>query len=311
MSDEVGGVGAASTATHGPQHAPSWITLGTMSGPIPSDVRHQPANVLYDDASAIVVDCGDGAVDQLRKAAIPLPAVRTVILSHLHVDHTAGLYGLIGRRLQAHIPGALTIYGPPGTLRVVNAIRSSFDFASGLMSRVPGLTHQLDAEITVVEITDGSQFTLGRIDVTAAINTHYRYPEGSPEAKRYQSLSLRFDTPTRSIAYTGDTGPSEKVEQLARGADMLVSEITDPEQVTSQLSRTLPIPPAALAAIKRRFELEHLTADEVGLLASRAEVKSVVITHNPLTAENMDRARDTIGCRFTGPVAFADDLDSY
>lgn len=308
MSDEVGGADATSTTK---QHALGWITLGTMSGPIPSAVRHQPANVLYDGTSAIVVDCGDGVVDQLRKVGIPLPVVRTVILSHLHVDHTAGLYGLIGRRLQAHIPGALTIYGPPGTLRVVNAIRSSFDFASGLIAQVPDLVRQPDAEITVVEITDGSRFTLGRIEVTAAVNTHYSYPEGSPEAKRYQSLSLRFDTPTRSIAYTGDTGPSENVERLARGADMLISEITDPEQVTSQLSRTLPIPPAALAAIQRRFQLEHLTADEVGLLASRAEVKSVVITHNPLTAENMDRARDTIGSRFTGPVSFANDLDIY
>lgn len=308
MSDEVGGADATSTTK---QHPFGWITLGTMSGPIPSAVRHQPANVLYDGASAVVVDCGDGAVDQLRKAGIPLQSVRTVILSHLHVDHTAGLYGLIGRRLQAHIPDALTIYGPPGTLRVVNAIRSSFDFASGLMAQVSDFVRELDAEVTVVEITDGSRFTLGRIDVTAAVNTHYRHPEGSPEAKRYQSLSLRFDTPTRSIAYTGDTGPSEKVEQLAHGADMLVSEITDPEQVTSQLLRTLPIPPAALAAIQRRFELEHLTADEVGLLARRAAVKSVVITHNPLTAENMDRARDIIGARFTGPVAFADDLDSY
>lgn len=311
MSDEASGVGAAPATTYGRQHALMWITLGTMSGPIPSAVRHQPANVLYDGVAAIVVDCGDGAVDQLRRAGIPLPAVHTVILSHLHVDHTAGLYGLLGRRLQARIPGALTIYGPPGTLRAVNAIRSSFDFAPGLMAQVPSFAAQLDGEITVVEITDGSQISLDGLEVSAVTNTHYRHPEGSPEAKRYQSLSLRFDTPTRSIAYTGDTGPSQKVEQLAFGVDLLVSEITDPEQVVSGLARTLPIPPEALAAIKRRFELEHLTAGEVGLLASRSQVKSIVITHNQLTPDNVTKAHSAIVSRYSGPVVFANDLDIY
>lgn len=94
--------------------------------------------------------------------------------------------------------------------------------------------------------------------------------------------------------------------------DLLVSEITDPpDQVVGQISRSLPFPSEVLAAIKRRFEREHLTAEEVGLLASRADVKSVVITHNPLTPENMARARIAIGSHFTGAVAFAADLDIY
>jgi len=309
MFDDFGG--ATPTTVCDQRDALAWITLGTMSGPIPSDSRHQPANALVGDATTIVVDCGDGAVDQLRKAGIPLPAVHAVVLSHLHVDHTAGLYGLLGRRLQARIPGPLTIHGPPGTLRVVNAIRSSFDFAPGLMADVPGFTSQPEAEVTVVEITDGSEFSFTDVDVTAVANTHYQHPEGSPEAVRYQSLSLRFDTPTRSIVYTGDTGPCEKVERLAAGADVLVSEITDPEQVTARLSRTLPIPVEALGAIKRRFEREHLTADEVGLMARRADVGSVVITHNPLEPENVARARRAIGSHFSGPVVFANDLDRF
>ncbi|WP_431234359.1 MBL fold metallo-hydrolase [Mycolicibacterium psychrotolerans] len=310
MLEEAGGVNATQAAPPGNAEF-RWITLGTMSGPLPSAVRHQPANVLYDGVEAIVVDCGDGAVDQLCKAGVPLPAVRTVILSHLHIDHTAGLYGLLGRRLQAHIPGPLTIYGPRGTLRMVNAIRSSFDFASGSMSQVPGFVKQFDADITVIEITDGSRFTVGGIDVATATNTHYRFSGDSPEGHRYQSLSLRFDTPTRSIAYTGDTGPSVNVERMAHGADVLVSEITDPEEVVARISRTFPFSPAVLAAIKRRFELEHLTAEEVGLLASRSGVKSVVITHNPLTSENLAKARFVIGRHFEGPVTFADDLDIH
>ncbi|BBX05205.1 hypothetical protein MAIC_00080 [Mycolicibacterium aichiense] len=101
------------------------------------------------------------------------------------------------------------------------------------------------------------------------------------------------------------------VERLADSADVLVSEITDPEEIVARISRTFGFPPTALAAIKRRFELEHLTADEVGLLASRSGVKSIVITHNPLPPESTTKARNAIGAHFDGPVTFADDLDTH
>ena len=91
----------------GLHRASTWTTLGTMGGPIASSHRAQPANLLMQDGfGALLVDSGDGAAD-------------------LHIDHTAGLYGILGRRLQQRIPGELRIYGPPGTHKVVEQITAS------------------------------------------------------------------------------------------------------------------------------------------------------------------------------------------
>jgi beta-lactamase superfamily II metal-dependent hydrolase len=84
-------------------HKMVWTTLGTMSGPIPSPDRSQPANLLWNSQHAILIDAGDGAAEQVAKAGHSLSDVDTIILSHLHIDHTGGLSALIGMRYQQHI----------------------------------------------------------------------------------------------------------------------------------------------------------------------------------------------------------------
>jgi ribonuclease BN (tRNA processing enzyme) len=290
-----------------------WTTLGTMGGPIASTRRAQPANLLHNAGQAILIDSGDGAADQLGKAGVDLTAVATVILSHLHIDHTAGLYGVIGRRLQERIAGTLSIYGPPGTRQEVDRMQASLGYLSDLMhagnSRVPDLP---PTTVDVIEVTDGSTFTVGPVKVTAATNTHYGFAPASAQAARFQSLSFRFDMPDRSIAYTGDTGPSGNVQRLAHGADLLISEIINADQSLAALkAQRSDIPIYAEPILKQHFEKQHLSADEVGLLARRSGVKAVVLTHNPLTDPNIEIARATIASHFNGPVAFADDLDNY
>jgi ribonuclease BN (tRNA processing enzyme) len=292
-------------------HDMLWTTLGTMGGPLTSPRRAQPANLLHNADQAILVDCGDGAVDQIGKAGLDPVPVTTVILSHLHIDHTAGLYGVIGRRLQALVPGNLAIYGPPGTRQEVDRIQSSLTYLSDLIGTNPQVAKLPPSTVTVTEITDGARFTLGPVTVTAATNTHYGFQPGTPEAARFQSLSFRFDMPDRAIVYTGDTGPSSNVERLARDADLLVTEITDPAQVLAELKAKRDIPAFAEPFVKKHFEQEHLTADQVGLLARRSGVKAVVLTHNPLNEANIATARATIAGHFAGPVAVADDLDNY
>ena len=293
-------------------HSMLWSTLGTMCGPIGSATRAQPANLLYNDEHAIVVDAGDGVVDQLNKAGVPLMSVQTVVISHLHIDHTAGLQGIVGRRLQSMVPTPLTIYGPPGTKQEVDRIQASLQYLIDLLNAsLGGQTPSF--HITVNEITDGSTFTVGPAKATAAINSHYStFAPGTAEAQKFQSLSYRFDMADRSIAFTGDTGPSTNVERLARGVDLLVSEIGDPEIAVDQIKAMRPdLPAFATSAIKQHFEKEHLSPENVGLLAQAAEAKAVVVTHNPLEGAQMAAARPRISAHFSGPVAFANDLDNW
>jgi len=262
-------------------HTMTWTTLGTMSGPIPDPDRSQPANLLWNNKHAILVDAGDGAAEQIAKAGHPLSDVDSVILSHLHIDHTGGLSAIIGMRYQQHIPGTLTVYGPPGTQRLVDGLVAA---QKGLVelsgAENPQITKLPSSNVAVVEITDGARLTVDGVDIAAVENSHYGFAAGTPEAKAYQSLSLRFTMPDRTIVFTGDTGPSD-------------------------------IPFVADPILKKHFEQQHLTADAVGELAAGAGLKSLVLTHNPIPAGLIPQAGVAIASHYDGPVAFADDLDNY
>jgi ribonuclease BN (tRNA processing enzyme) len=299
---------AAVTAA-GASQAATWVELGTQSGPIPSGVRSEPAHLLLSGGQAILIDCGDGASGQLAKAHVGLDDIHTILISHLHFDHTGGLFALLGMRYQAGgaFVGPVTIYGPPGTKQMVDALR-------GAMLQAGALTPQAPPQITVVELNDGSKITLGNVTVTAAANSHYALWKGKGAAP--VSLAYRFDTPGRSIVYTGDTGPSDKVQALARGADLLVSEIMDADTALAAIKRNHPqIPGFLFGFVKDHFTKEHLLADQVGQLAAGAGVKSLVLTHfgGAVAGDTAQIARLThqIGQSYKGPVTFANDLDRF
>jgi ribonuclease BN (tRNA processing enzyme) len=85
-----------SGALAAPSERDTFITLGTHGGPLPNAKRSEPANALVVDRAVYLVDAGDGAADQLAKAGLSLQALRAVFISHLHFDHTGGLFAVLG-----------------------------------------------------------------------------------------------------------------------------------------------------------------------------------------------------------------------
>jgi ribonuclease BN (tRNA processing enzyme) len=307
-----GFLAVSTTAVAAPAPHLTFTTLGTNSGPIPNPDRSEPASLVRFGDQAMLVDVGDGAGDQLAKAGVRLDAIRTILISHLHFDHTGGLFGFLGMRYQSRFDTQpLTIYGPPGTKVTVDALLEAMKPGIAVAGSIRGAGGT--GQITVVEIEDGAKFTVGAVTVTAAENTHYAQVAGAhPGDGHPVSLAYRFDAPGRSILFTGDTGPSDKVAALCHGADLLVSEIMDPVEALARLHQSRPeLPQMALDFVGQHFRKEHLSPDEVGLLAQRCGAGAVVLTHDAVDPEGAPAARTAIAAHYKGRVTFARDLQVF
>jgi len=296
--------------------ASHWITLGTQGGPIPGPKRSQPANVLLTGDGAYLVDAGDGAAEQLAKAGVPLAQLKAVVISHLHFDHTAGLLGILGLRYQTNIYTPLTIYGPPGTKQLVDGLLAAMLPTAKSGYGMPGSPYVDPGQgIEVVELRDGANFRLGAARVVAAKNTHYSFAPGSDDDRAFESLSYRFELPDRVIVYSGDTGPSDKFQAIARDADLLVVEMIDVERTLQEIRRTSPnLPEPAAKALETHLRTHHLTGEDVGKLAGLAHAKAVVVTHlsaPEATGDVLVEYLRQIGAHYPGPVVIARDLEEF
>lgn len=289
-----------------------WTTLGTNSGPIPNAERAEPANLLRTGTQNILVDSGDGAAWQAAKAGVSLRQINTIFISHLHFDHTGGLFAVLSQRYQMIEPSPLTIYGPPGTKGLVESmVNGMLASALGANNMRGFLRGKPGDNIKVVEMMDGQKVSVGNLTVTAVRNTHYIATPGGDDPSAL-SFAYRFDGPGRSIVYTGDTGPSAAVEALAKNADLLVCEIMDPDIAFARVSAATPNLPAQISdSIVTHFRREHVSPTEAGLMASRAGVKALVLTHNALPDSAIAKARAQIRANFKGPITFAKDLQTF
>ena len=307
----------AAQAAPGPVVATQWVTLGTMGGPVANARRSQPANALIGPEGAVVVDVGDGTAEQLAKAGIPLPRVKAVVLSHLHWDHTGGLAALLGLRYQTNVPGKLAIFGPPGTSALVAGLIASMEPGAEAGYGDPTAVAVRPADtVEVTELVDGSVTIVAPwLKLSAVQNTHYSFAAGSDLDRRFKSYAYRFDIAGRSIVYTGDTGPSEAVERLAHGADLLVSEMIDVNGTVANVRRNTPdMSEKAFAGLTWHLSHHHLTPERVGQLAGHARVRRVVVTHvtpGDFSAAKRAEYLAAIGKSFSGPAEIADDLNRY
>ena len=290
-----------------------WTTLGTAGGPIPTLDRSEPANLLRAGQVRVLVDAGDGAVNNLARVGVDLSRVQAVFISHHHMDHYGGLLAVIGLAWMTSYPGTLEVYGPPGTAELVAGLAAGM----GPQARTGWGFGQLSPPtdmFRVHEMTDGDTVAVGDLQVTARANSHFASDSG--EHSEGVSLSYRFEFDGRSIAYTGDTGPSEAVAELAAGSDLFVSEVMDFEALIAAMRLNTPQMPAAVfEQMALHIRTHHLTGEQVGEIASTAQVGQILLTHYATPPGALEQSIDPIltGIRqnFAGPVHFGRDLSSY
>jgi ribonuclease BN (tRNA processing enzyme) len=118
-------------------------------------------------------------------------------------------------------------------------------------------------------------FQDANIKVTAVENSHFHFAPGNQAYGKYRSYALRFDTADRSIVFTGDTGPSDAISTLAKGADLLVSEVTSAEEFKArqiEIGRWQAMTPQQQEESIRHMVEEHVSPEQVGEMAAGAAV---------------------------------------
>jgi ribonuclease BN (tRNA processing enzyme) len=109
------------------------------------------------------------------------------------------------------------------------------------------------------------------------------------------ALAWRVEIGGKRIVFSGDTtGEGDGLTQLARNADLFVAHNAVPEGATG---------------VERRL---HMPPSVIGTIAANAQVKQLVLSHRMLrTLGKEAETKAEIERRFSGPIAFANDLDCF
>jgi ribonuclease BN (tRNA processing enzyme) len=291
------------------------VTLGTAGGPMPRRDRAQSSNLLVVDGRLYLIDAGDGVTRRIVQAGYDFRQIGRIFLTHLHGDHTAGLANLLEVQWELARREPVDIYGSG----VEELLRGALAYLTpnSEIRWVEGKRTPPAAIFNAREVTPGVVYQDDKIKVIAIENTHFHFPPGSRPDGRFRSYSYRFETPDRVVVFAGDTGPSAALTELAKDADVLVTEAVVPADVIGLYKRNgiwEAKTEEEREGFVRTMEGEHLTPRGVGETAAKAGVKRIVMTHFPPTDDPEDDYRRYIDQArefYAGPISIAKDLMEF
>ena len=216
------------------------------------------------------IDFGATALAGLGRLGVDPRTVRTILLTHLHGDHVAGLPFLLLDGIYHRIrTEPLELLGPPGIGARVEAL---FRAAYGSLA-----DRSRPFELRIRELGPGEEADLAGARLRTFAADHQDPPEFP--------LCLRIEgRDGRVVAFSGDSAPCPGLFAAAAGADLLVAECTALR------------PPAG----------RHSTWEDWKTLLPRVRAKKLLFTH--LGAEVRAAAAELARHAPVGPsLRFADD----
>lgn len=267
-------------------------------GPELNDGRASTSYLVWVDHTArILVDFGSGAALNYEKSGAQPTDLDAVLISHFHVDHTADFPALVKGLAFTDYDRELQVFGP--------AKRGFFpgikEFVFALFNRDTGAYAYLS---NYADPDQGSQFKIDPIEVALVGSATKRVQIGddivataiSVTHGMVPALAWRIESHGCSVTFSGDTSNMTKtLELLADGSNLLIAhnaaQENDPDRVATYL---------------------HMMPSEIGRIAAQAKVGKLVLSHRMLrTLGHEVQTSEAIRKRYAGPIAFADDLQTY
>lgn len=265
-------------------------------GPELQDKRASSSYLVWENGQArVLVDAGGGSALRFGESGAQMSQLDVILFTHFHVDHSGDLPALVKSSWFEDRRRALPIYGPPGndfmpsTTEFVSDFfgdkHGSYRYLSELLAPNEKGSYKMQPHDVVAASTTVSAFRSGDLTASAVRVVHGGFP----------ALAWRIEVGGKVIAFSGDTnGEGEGLVRVAANADLFVAHNAVPEGVVG-VERNLHMPPSV-----------------IGQVARDAHVKSLVLSHRMLrTLGKEDQTLAEIRKRYSGPAAFANDLDCF
>ena len=292
------------------------VAIVGSGSPIPDRQRGNPCVAVIAGEKVWIVDAGEGASETLGRMQVDPGGIEGVLLTHFHSDHIGGLGSVaLQRWVAGRTPATqpMPVIGPEGVEKVIDGLNAAYAQdasyrtahhgeaiapagGAGMEAR-PYKQPEGEEELVVLE-EDGLKVTAFRVD----------------HAPVDPAVGYRFDYQGRSAVISGDTSYVPVMEQVSRGADLLVHDALSREL----LGLVQNAAGAAGRNTRRQIMIDivdyHASPQEAAEVAGKAGVGGLVLTHivPPLPLRGLE-GPFLEGCeaRYSGPIWIARDGDLF
>ncbi len=267
------------------------VTILGSSSAVPTSDRFPTAHVVNIHERFFLVDCGEGAQIQLQRYKIGFGKINHILISHLHGDHTFGLFGLLGslslldRKTDLHIyanPLLKTIldehhkhfYQHPFPFSIIfhpfGAARRKMLFEDDKLDihtipmkhRTPCCGFLFREKPPLLNIRK-DMIDLHKIPREEIMNIKKGNDFINEQGNRIPNKDLTLPPlKPRSMAICSDTGYSESILPQIKDVDILYHEATYLDEMRESAASTA-----------------HSTAKQAGMLAKKANAGKLLIGH--------------------------------
>lgn len=286
--------------------------LGTASA-LPTTERYPCAHVLNVRGRIFMIDCGEGAQIQLRKAGISFLRIEHICLSHIHGDHIFGIFGLLSTMGMYGRSSQLNIYAPKTFRPVLDFFLETF--GEGIqfdINYVPlemlqpeivysnrtvellafPLNHRVETYGFIIREKQPAYnvrksaiseygLTLTEIGTLKRGEDVVRFSSDTGESYIINNSDAAYIPYTpRSYAYCSDTAPFPELAEWVKGVTLLYHEATFPADMDEMAAKTyhsttIQAAQTALQAGVGKLLVGHYSARYPSVEFFRSELQSV------------------------------------
>jgi ribonuclease BN (tRNA processing enzyme) len=268
-----------------------WVQVLGSGGPEIDDGRASSGYLIWREGRArILIDMGGGSLLRFEQSGAHLNDLDVILLTHLHVDHSADLPYLIKASFFTDRNRDLPLYGPTGN-RLMPATTEFVRDLFGPQGAFRYLSDYLDGSEAYRLIAHDVN-AKGRARQTVLQTRDYQLTAVPVHHGPIPALAYRIKVAGHVIVFSGDmNNDNHTLAGLASAAELLVADHAIPEQA-DRVARNLHMPPSVIGAI-----------------AGKAGVKRLLLSHRMNRTFGHERESERlIRQHYRGRLEFAEDL---